>query len=63
MATLGHFQSKALRMIMDRPWYVPNMFIRKDLKIQIVKEEISRYSSQYNARLNAQTKRPNNGPH
>jgi hypothetical protein len=28
---LESFQSKALRMIMDEPWYVPNTVIRKDL--------------------------------
>jgi hypothetical protein len=34
------FQSKALRMIVDAPWYVPNMVIRRDLQIPTVKEEI-----------------------
>jgi hypothetical protein len=38
------FQSKALRMITDAPWYVPNTVIRKDLKIPTVKHKISRYS-------------------
>jgi hypothetical protein len=50
---LEHFQSKALRMIMDAPWYVRNTVIRRDLKIPTVKEEISPYSSQYSARLSA----------
>jgi hypothetical protein len=40
-------------MIVDAPWYVPNMVIRRDLQIPMVKEEIRRYSSQYSARLNA----------
>jgi hypothetical protein len=44
-------------MIVDAPWYVPNMFIRKDLQIPIVKEEIRRYSSQYSARLSAHPKK------
>jgi hypothetical protein len=43
--------SKALRMIMDAPWHVPNMVIRKDLQIAIVKHEISRYSFEYSKRL------------
>jgi hypothetical protein len=43
-------------MIVDAPWYVPNMVIRRDLQIQTVKEEIRRYSSQYSARL---TRHPN----
>jgi hypothetical protein len=47
------FQSKALRMIVDAPWYVPNTVIGKDLQIPTVKEEIRRYSSQHNARLSA----------
>jgi hypothetical protein len=48
---LERFQSKALRMIVDAPWYVPNMVIRRDLQVPTVKEEIRRYSSQYSARL------------
>jgi hypothetical protein len=42
---------KALRMIVDAPWYVPNTVIRRDLQIPTVKEEICCYSSQYSARL------------
>jgi hypothetical protein len=53
---LERFQSKALRMIVDAPWYVPNMVIRRDLQIPTVKEEIRRYGSQYSARLST---RPN----
>jgi hypothetical protein len=44
-------QSKALCMIVDTPWYVPNTVIRRDLQTPTVKEEIRRYSSQYSARL------------
>jgi hypothetical protein len=47
------FQSKVLRMIVVAPWYVPNTVIRRDLQRPTVKEEIRRYSSQYNARLSA----------
>jgi hypothetical protein len=50
---LERFQSKALSMIVDAPWYVPNMVIRRDLQTPTVKEEIRRYSSQYSARLSA----------
>jgi hypothetical protein len=50
---LERFQSKALRMRMDAPWYVPNTVIRRDLQIPTVKAEIRRYRSQYSARLNA----------
>jgi hypothetical protein len=45
------FQSKALRLIVDAPWYVPNTIIRRDFQIPTVKEEIHRYSFQYGARL------------
>jgi hypothetical protein len=45
------FQSKALRLIVDTPWYVPNTVIRRDLEIATGKEKIRRYSSQYSARL------------
>jgi hypothetical protein len=40
-------------MIVDAPWYVPNMVIRSDLQTPTVTEEIRRYSSQYSARLSA----------
>jgi hypothetical protein len=48
---LERFQSKALRMIVDAPWYVPNNHIRRDLHMTSVKEEICRYSNQYSTRL------------
>jgi hypothetical protein len=50
---LERFQSKAMRMIVDAPWYVPNTVIRRNLQIPTVKEKIRRYSSQYSARLSA----------
>jgi hypothetical protein len=34
---LERFQSKALRMIVDAPWYDPNTFIRKDLHCPTVR--------------------------
>jgi hypothetical protein len=37
---LERFQSKALRMIVDAPWYVPNTLIRRDLHVSTAKEEI-----------------------
>jgi hypothetical protein len=50
---LERLQSKALHMIVDEPWYVPNMVIRRDLQIPTVKGEICSYSSQYSARFSA----------
>jgi hypothetical protein len=52
---LEHFQSNALHMIVDAPWYMPNMVIRRDFQTPRVKEEIRRYSPQYRARLSAHT--------
>jgi hypothetical protein len=48
---LERFQPKALCMIVDAPWYVPNTVIRRDLQTPTVKAEIRRYSSQYSAHL------------
>jgi hypothetical protein len=48
---LERLQSKALHMIVDAPWYAPNMVIRRDLQIPTIKEEIRCYSSQYSACL------------
>jgi hypothetical protein len=49
---LEHFQSKALRMIVDTPQYVPNTFIRSDLEVPTVKYEIRCHSFQYIAHPN-----------
>jgi hypothetical protein len=54
-ALLERFQSKALGMTVDAPWYVPNTVIRRDLQTPTVKEEISRYSSQYSDHLSARS--------
>jgi hypothetical protein len=48
---LERIQSKALRIIVDAPWYVPNNHIRRDLQRPSVKEEICLYSNQYSTRL------------
>jgi hypothetical protein len=50
---LEHFQLKALCMIVDAPWYVPNTVIWRNLQTPTVKEEIRRYRPQYSARLSA----------
>jgi hypothetical protein len=49
-ANLEPFQLKALHMIVDAPWYVPNMVIKRNLQTPTVKD-IHCYSSQYSARL------------
>jgi hypothetical protein len=48
---LERFQSKALRIIVDAPRYVPNNHIRRDLQMTSVKEEICHSSNQYSTRL------------
>jgi hypothetical protein len=50
---LERFQSKALRIIVDAPWYVLNNHIRRDLQMTSVKEQICRSSNQYYTRLSA----------
>jgi hypothetical protein len=52
---LERFQPKALRIIVDAPWYVPNNHIRRDLQMTYVKEEICRSSNQYCTRLTTHT--------
>jgi hypothetical protein len=49
---LERFQSKVLRLRVDAPWYVSNSVIRKNLQIPTVKEEIGRFSSHYDLRIN-----------
>jgi hypothetical protein len=39
LAIIERFQLKALRMIVDAPWYVPNTVIRRDLQIPTVKKK------------------------
>jgi hypothetical protein len=50
---LERFQSKALHMTVDAPWYVANTLIRRDLQISSVKEEINHYSYHYSPRFTA----------
>jgi carbonic anhydrase len=48
---LERYQPKALRLITDALWYVPNAIIRRDLQVPSVKEEIHGLSAQYYAGL------------
>jgi hypothetical protein len=47
-------QSKALRMIVDTPWFMPNAVIRRNLQTSAVKQEVCCCISQYSARLSDQ---------
>ena len=57
---LESLQSKILRTIVNAQWYVRNEDIRKDLKIPIVKEEISMYAEKYKKRTATHPNQPLN---
>ena len=44
---LERFQSKVLRIITDTPWYVPNMVIRRNLRVFSVQQEVRNYCVTY----------------
>ncbi|CAG5014895.1 unnamed protein product [Parnassius apollo] len=44
---LQRFQNKALRMITNAPWYVPNELLHHDLRLPTVKQEILRHTRTY----------------
>lgn len=48
---LQRFQNKALRIIVDAPWYIPNSILHKDLDISSIEEETTRFSQNYRRRL------------
>lgn len=50
---LQRFQSKVLRIIVNAPWYVPNILIQRDLKMTSVKDEIKNFYMKYENRLSA----------
>lgn len=49
---LQRFQSKILRIITGAPWYVTNEIIHRDLGVPTIREEIRRYGTKYQIRLN-----------
>ena len=38
---LERFQSKALRMLTNAPWFVPNAIIRNDLSVTTIRQEVT----------------------
>ena len=44
-------QNKILRMATNAPWYVPNHVLHSDLQMPTIREEISRLSSNYKAKI------------
>ena len=48
---LERFQSKVLRILTNAPWYVPNVVIRRDLKVSTVRQEVRNLSVTYRQRI------------
>ena len=49
--TLQRLQNKILRMVTNAPWYVPNHMLHSDLQIPTIREEITRLSTNYKAKI------------
>lgn len=47
------FQNKVLRIITSAPWYVSNNIIEKDLQVQSIKTEVTKYSEKYKDKTSA----------
>jgi len=45
--TLERFQSKALRMLTNAPWFVPNAIIRNDLSVTTIRQEVKKKTLQH----------------
>jgi hypothetical protein len=45
------YQSKTLKMITSAPWFVSNLTLHNDLKIQFVREEITLHANKYKLRI------------
>jgi hypothetical protein len=52
---LQTIQNKILRMATNAPRYVPNHVIHTDLQIPTIREEITRFSTNYKAKMEVQT--------
>ena len=48
---LERLQAKALRIITNAPWYVPNTVIQRDLWLPSVKQEVQNFSAKYHKKL------------
>jgi len=48
---LQRLQNKILRMATDAPWYIPNHMLQTDLQIPTIREEITRLSTNYKAKI------------
>jgi hypothetical protein len=48
---LQRLQNKILRMVTKAPWYIPNHVLHTDLQMPTIREEITRLSSNYKAKM------------
>jgi hypothetical protein len=48
---LERFQAKALRVITDAPWYIPNAMLHRDLRVSTVKHTVKNFSITYRRRV------------
>ena len=49
---LERFQSKALRLLTNAPWFVPNAIIRNDLRVTTIRQEVKKkHCNTYRLRL------------
>jgi len=48
---LQRLQNKILRMATDAPWYIPNYMLHTDLQMPTIREEITRLSTNYKAKI------------
>ena len=48
---LQRFQNKILRTMVNAPWYIPNKLLHTDLQMPTIREEITKFSTHYRAKL------------
>jgi hypothetical protein len=48
---LQRLQNKILRIVTNAPWYIPNHVLHTDLQMRTIREEITRLSSNYKAKI------------
>jgi hypothetical protein len=52
---LQKYQNKVLRTIVNPPWCIPNKILRTGLKIQTIREEITKFSVKYRDEITTHT--------
>jgi hypothetical protein len=49
------YQSKVLRATVNAPWYIYNKVLHADLKVPIIREEITKFSVKYRDKITTHT--------